>query len=363
MIGLRTAPVKGASALALPVLMKEMRTRMRGLRAPLLLFITTALTIVVAMLIIAPQWAYLEGSSAAEMARALARVGNTLFIGMVILEAILCAVIAPALTAGAISIEREQETFDLLLLTRLTSTNIVLGKLLSSLSFAAIILLCSLPVAAISFLLGGVSPGDLAWALLLIGGVVALFGSMGLWCSARFQKTATAVAVAYGICIAWLALLPAGVTMIISMYSYSGHTSKMLRGDGSFLVLAGLLCAIVALMASTTLCVFLSLLIRRSLSRVLYVILWALFTAALLALVLIDPRAIIDKIYGAPFWGFIGNPAVAIGTLVIPDDLSGFYRSSTWAEYWFLPLTIIIHAIGAWVFCAMTVGELRKMRS
>ena len=154
-------------------------------------------------MIIMPAWDNISGNDV----RSMTEVGKNLFRGITILEGILCALIAPALTSGAISIEREQQTLDLLLLTRLSNLNILFGKLLSALSFIAMVLICAMPVVAISFLLGGVAP-QLCWSAAIIFLTACLFSMIGLYCSTRYAKTSTAVAIAYCICLASLAILP-----------------------------------------------------------------------------------------------------------------------------------------------------------
>ncbi|HEY3415742.1 MAG TPA: ABC transporter permease, partial [Armatimonadota bacterium] len=66
--------------------------------------------------------------------------------------------ITPAVSAGTITGEREQETLEPLLLTRLSTVNIVLGKLISSQSIVIVLMLCSLPFQVAAVMLGGVSP-------------------------------------------------------------------------------------------------------------------------------------------------------------------------------------------------------------
>jgi hypothetical protein len=96
----------------------------------------------------------------------------------------LIALIAPALTANAITLERERKTMDLLLATPLTARQLLVGKLLGSFAFIVLLLALTLPVSAVSVLLGGVSFPELLKAYLLIacGGLVlcaiALFSSV-----------------------------------------------------------------------------------------------------------------------------------------------------------------------------------------
>ena len=93
-------------------------------------------------------------------------------------------------------------------MTRLSCLNIALGKLVSSLSFMAMMLLCSLPVLAMTLLLGGVSPAQIAWALGAILATMILFGAIGMYCSARFARTSVAVTLAYIGSLGWLFFIP-----------------------------------------------------------------------------------------------------------------------------------------------------------
>ncbi len=350
-------------AISLPVLMKEMRSRMRGIRAPVLLFITTALTIGIALLILAPQWnetTYGGESPYGGIARIgehMAEMGHSLFVGLMIVEAILCALIAPALTAGAISIEREQQTLELLLLTRLTSANLVLGKMLSALSFVLIILLCSLPVGAISFLLGGVDPGQFLWALAVIISVIAIFGAIGIYCSSRFTKTTTAVVMAYTICLGWLGLIPLGAVLIENFHSSTneGFFIQLILTIGVLLTLA--------VVPATIISALLSLVMRTRMPRVVNLALWGV-SAAGVSLILYIP-GILDAMEAEML--LFGNPIIALVTLF---ENSGSLFSSTslptksaeLLEALFVPLTVLLQFLSAWVVTMLTIGEVQRMR-
>src|SRR5262249_47625039 len=56
--------------------------------------------------------------------------GRTTFMWFVCLQYALICLITPAIAANAITQEREQQTWDMLLFTRLTPTEIILGKLM-----------------------------------------------------------------------------------------------------------------------------------------------------------------------------------------------------------------------------------------
>ena len=70
----------------------------------------------------------------------------------------------PAMMAGAIAHEKERHSFQLLLATRLTPTEILLQKYVSRLVPMLTFLLLTLPVLGIAYLLGGLESGTVAWS-------------------------------------------------------------------------------------------------------------------------------------------------------------------------------------------------------
>ena len=199
-----------------PVVTKEFRSRMRGARAYWLLFgylLLLSLTLF---------FAYLSWWNSHQVAmdyggggQAGFTVGRTFFLVLFYAQAILVTLITPALTAGAISIEREQRTFEMLRSTTLPPRAITLGKLASSVSFIVLLLTSSLPLVSLCFLLGGVSPGEVFFGYLLLVCDAFVFGAIGLAWSAYAANTATATALSYGSIFLWFALtFPFAVPML-----------------------------------------------------------------------------------------------------------------------------------------------------
>jgi len=333
-----------------------MRSRMRGLRAPILLFVTTALAIIVGLLIMGPEWDNLANPSANGLQN-MAGIGRNLFVGLVILEAILCGVIAPSLTAGAISLEREQQTLDLLLLTPLSSLNILLSKLLSSLSFAGMVLMCVLPITAISFLLGGVDPAQLCWAFVLILVTVLLFGCMGLYCSTKFPRTSTAAAVAYLTVIVWLALVP--VFLGLFQLFYELRTDSVGHLHAAFVGFLAVFAAIFALAPVSLIIAVCSRPFRLVLSRPISVLLWLAFTAVGMSTFIME-RDALHQLFSNnfPILPFIGNPIVGLVYLFNATTLTTVQPLT----HNFLPFTLVVELLAAWVVLVLTEGELDKLR-
>ena len=92
---------------------KELRGRMRGRRAFVILTVYLVLLAGFAWmmeLILEKQYSNILSGTAAF---ASAQIGQGIFIALLLLETLLVVVLAPAFTAGAISLEREKQTLDL----------------------------------------------------------------------------------------------------------------------------------------------------------------------------------------------------------------------------------------------------------
>jgi ABC-type transport system involved in multi-copper enzyme maturation permease subunit len=121
-----------------------------------------------------------------------ADIGHAIFAGMLLVETLLVLVLAPAFTTGAISLEREKGTIDLLVTTPLSTLGLVVGKLLSALGYVFLLILASVPLMAIVFVFGGVGPEDVIRAYLLLLAVAFGMGAIGLFISALTRRTQTA---------------------------------------------------------------------------------------------------------------------------------------------------------------------------
>jgi ABC-type transport system involved in multi-copper enzyme maturation permease subunit len=186
-----------------PVLVKELRGRMRGARAFVLL--TVYLIILsLAMLLLYTAVA----SSAGTDLNAGRRIGQALFYGIAAVALIEVCVITPALTAGSIAGEKERQTYDLLVSSLLSPWQIVLGKLGAALAFALLLILAVVPLMSLAFLFGGVS---LAQVIILLAGLVAtavFYACVGLFWSAAMRSTLGANSFALGTIIAMLLGIP-----------------------------------------------------------------------------------------------------------------------------------------------------------
>ncbi|MGD8624909.1 MAG: ABC transporter permease subunit [Anaerolineae bacterium] len=176
-----------------PIIVKELRSRMRGARA---FIIMTGVLLL------------LGGVSYALYRVVLAtvtytrtpvspQIGQTLFAALAFLELLMICFVTPAVTAGTISGEWEQLTHEMLLTTPLRPASILRGKLISALSYVFLLLFAAVPMASVVFMFGGVAPRDMLKALVVLSALAVTLGMVGLFFSAWLKRTVRATVLSY----------------------------------------------------------------------------------------------------------------------------------------------------------------------
>ncbi len=124
-------------------------------------------------------------------------VGKVVFGIVVGVEMMMVCFVAPALTAGAVSSERERQTYDLLRTTLLPTRSLVLGKLTSALSFLLLLLVVGFPLQALASLFGGVAVEEVLVAFLLLAVSALTFSAIGLLVSSLMKSTLASTVISY----------------------------------------------------------------------------------------------------------------------------------------------------------------------
>lgn len=196
-----------------PVMLKELRGRMRGVRAFLVLTVYLGLMSGFAMLLylVYNSLTYTSGSAAA------GEVGRVLFMGVVGIELLLIIFIAPAFTAGAITGERERQTYDLLRTTLLASPSFVIGKLESALGYILLLLLAGIPLQSIAFIFGGVSELELILSFVILTVTAIALGTVGIYFSAALPRTLSASVRAYTVIVVAMFITPVVLLVVLDL--------------------------------------------------------------------------------------------------------------------------------------------------
>jgi hypothetical protein len=196
-----------------PVMIRELRGRMRGARAFVVMSIYLALMSGFAMLL----YIVFGSFNSLNASAATGQVGRVLFGGVVGIELLLIMFIAPSFTAGAITGERERQTYDLVKTTLISVPTFITGKLESALGYIVLLLLAAIPLQSIAFLFGGISEQELILAFLILAITSIAFGTIGLYFSANQPRTLAASVRTYAMIGIWAFIIPLVAAFILSV--------------------------------------------------------------------------------------------------------------------------------------------------
>lgn len=207
----RTLDLRLRGMLQNAVVGKELRSRMRGWRSTIIITVYMAILGVIAAAFLVQQ----TGPTANQSSQ----VGIQLFQALSIFQLFLIIFVTPASTAGAISGERQRQTWDLLLVTRLSSFGIVWGKLVAGLAFGLLLIFASLPLFSLVFLFGGVAPEDVIHTYLVFIVTILLFGTTSLFISALTPRLAVSMVVSNVVAL----LLSVGLSLLVAYLVTTGQ--------------------------------------------------------------------------------------------------------------------------------------------
>jgi ABC-type transport system involved in multi-copper enzyme maturation permease subunit len=198
---------------------KELRTRMRTWKSTVVIIGYMTVLGLIAMAFLIQQQGPVSNQSS--------QVGVQLFEALAIFQLFLILFITPATTAGAISGERQRQTWDLLRVTRLSSFGIVWGKLVTGLAFGILLLFASLPLFSLVFLFGGVAPEDIVHTYLVFLATIVLVGTVSLFISAATRRLAVSMIVSNVMAL----LLGVGLSLL-AVYLQSTQQAQPYYGGG-----------------------------------------------------------------------------------------------------------------------------------
>lgn len=110
----------------------------------------------------------------------LSKQSADIFWWMSHVQLALVALLAPVFTAGAITQEKDSQTYDILLSTPLTNGQIVLGSLLSRLFFVVALLISGIPIFSVTQIFGGVAIRSITLSILIASATAFATGALAM---------------------------------------------------------------------------------------------------------------------------------------------------------------------------------------
>lgn len=203
--------MRATARLPTAVVRKDLRLRMRGWRWAGVVTLYLGLLAVIVLGFLLQKYRPTVSQST--------HAGIELFQTLSIFQLFLIVFITPASMGGAISGERQNRTWELLLASRLSAGAIVWGKLLGGLSFNLLLLLASLPLFAVVFLFGGLAPPAEVPAFVVFLVTVLLLAAMSLTVSSLTAR----LTVSFMISLLIALTLVIGLSLVILYLQAPGH--------------------------------------------------------------------------------------------------------------------------------------------
>ncbi len=198
-----------------PVLLQELRVRMRGASAYSLLttiilafgaFTLATYRVISTQIRPVPvQVSAFNGGGAQgpPIDRLLvAQRGPVFFLVMSLWAIILVAFIVPASTSGTFSREREKHTLALLVGTPLHPLSIVTGKLLGAVSYVLLLIAAAIPLFSIAVMFGGIAVDQAIDVAIILVATTFAFGALGVFLSSLTSNALFASLLSYTVVLA-----------------------------------------------------------------------------------------------------------------------------------------------------------------
>lgn len=162
-----------------------------------------------------------------DMLTLASRGSNDLQLWLMIAQVALLVLIVPATAAPSIAGEREQNTLEMLVASRLGRAEVVMGKLYSSLAYPLMLLISGTPMLAMLCLRGELDPKAFGLSCVVVACTAILLAVLCLAISSCCQKTSTALVSCYAVVLSatFAVLAPAAILL----ESQSGALAAMLH--------------------------------------------------------------------------------------------------------------------------------------
>jgi ABC-type transport system involved in multi-copper enzyme maturation permease subunit len=183
-----------------PILAREWLVAPRRVR----FYLQRVVFVLVLFSLVCTAWALLAGVQSVRNIGDLSRFGLLVFQIVAPLELAVTMFLSAVSAAGNVAQEKDRRTLVLLLLTRLSNVQIVMGKLGSSLLSNTSLILSALPLFLLIALLGGVSLYQV-WMVTLIIGVTSMWcGALANMVAFWREKTFQTLAITFLMIAGWL---------------------------------------------------------------------------------------------------------------------------------------------------------------
>ncbi len=184
-----------------PVFSREWVTAPRRLR----FYVGRATYVAGLLALLSTAWLLLTGVQEVRTVGDMARFEATLFQLLAPLQLAMALFFSALLSASVVAQEKDRRTLVLLLMTSLSGSELVLGKLFAGLLQVLVLLLAAWPFFLLVGLFGGISNGQIATVFAVTIGAAVAAGSIGSTLALWREKTFQTLALVFLVLMFWLA--------------------------------------------------------------------------------------------------------------------------------------------------------------
>ena len=175
-----------------PVLRREMVERVRGGRTFVII------TLYLGLLSVVLYGTYEVGRNSNDPTES-ALLGRGMFEWLLFFMLLLVMFLVPGLAAGAVAGERERQTLVPLQVTLLSPRQILVGKVAAAVAFLLLLVVATLPLLSVSYLIGGVTFGEVLGGLAAVLFLGLVLGCLSATISTFARRVQGATVLSYGL--------------------------------------------------------------------------------------------------------------------------------------------------------------------
>ena len=120
-----------------------------------------------------------------------------MYNNLIFMEFVIILVIIPLIAGFTYAREYENGTLELLLLTKVKTSDILVSKIIKCLLFSIFLVITSLPMFCVVFSVGGVTLWDIIKFFIVVVSTSLLFGSIGMYFSTKYKNASKAILYTY----------------------------------------------------------------------------------------------------------------------------------------------------------------------
>ena len=210
-----------------PILIKELKVRARSVQVPIFVMVYNAVLALVGIFMLMSSMDTLKVRGQLDYGQM-----NDMFLSIGIVQCVMVILVSLSVSASSFSSEKERGTLDLLLMTPVSTLELVNGKLLSCVLTVFLLAFSSLPVMLLGTIYGGTDLSDVLFLMLILVILAFAVSARGILWSIVFDKTSVAVIFSLLTEIVFL-VGPFLLLEFMSAFLYNGYQYGMMEAPAA----------------------------------------------------------------------------------------------------------------------------------